>query len=302
MIRVVSCLNLAVLLLTTAPAVAQTCSDSKEVTRTSVSCRGLSLRGTLRALLRNAGLSYEVGGDVPDIPITLSLRNVPLGDAVEVLVRHARFSVPGVEVSERNGMYAISSKITAPPAIADGRPPSLPKTEPGAALLEQRAIQVNGLHLAEALEQYFDAADASFAIDPDVPDAIIPALLESPVTLWSGIQRVLAAARTASGELYVTRIGEIYVITRAPGPNVARATGNQGDEREHQVQLLLRDMPLRVAINALFRGSGYQYSFNPDVPNVPVTVEIPKVGLSRALRILIGAARKQVPGLTYSKG
>lgn len=287
-------------LVTASPALAQSRTNGTEIVRTAVSCRALSMRGTLRALLRNAGLGYEVSGDLPDVPVSLNLRNVPLQDAIGILVRHAQFSVPGVQVTQQRGIYAIHS--AAPAAAGADWPPALPAADPTAVLLQERSIKVSGLHLAEALAQYFDAADSSFAIDPDVPDAIISALPDEPVTLWGGIQRVLTAARSTCGELYVARIGEIYVIARNSGQTVEPTTRERRNEKEQEVHLLLRDMPLQVAIKVLFRGSGYLCATDPDVPNVPVTTEIREVGLSRALRALLNAARKQVPGLTFSKG
>jgi len=287
-------------LVTVSPALAQSRTDGTEIVRTAVSCRALNMRGTLRALLRNAGLGYEVRGDAPDVPVSLDLRNVPLQDAIGILVRHAQFSVLGVQVTQQGGIYAIASP--APAAAGAVRPPALPAADPTGLLLQKRSIKVTGLHLAEALEQYFDAADSSFGIDPDVPDAIISALPDEPTTLWCGIQRVLAAARTTCGELYVARIGEIYVIARNSGQSVEPTIRARRNEKEQEVHLILRDMPLRVAIVALFRGSGYLCAIDPDVPNVPVTTEIREVGLSRALQTLLNTARKQVPGLTFSKG
>jgi type II secretory pathway component GspD/PulD (secretin) len=72
-------------------------------------------------------------------------------------------------------------------------------------------------------------------------------------------------------------------------------------EAEKKVTLNLKDVPLRSAIDALFQGTGLQYSVDPNVPNVPVTLNIRDVGLQPALRILIRQAAVAVPGLTVSR-
>jgi hypothetical protein len=72
-------------------------------------------------------------------------------------------------------------------------------------------------------------------------------------------------------------------------------------EAEKKVTLNLKDVPLRSAIDALFQGTGLQYSVDPNVPNVPVTLNIRDVGLQPALRILLRQAAVAVPGLTVSR-
>jgi hypothetical protein len=93
----------------------------------------------------------------------------------------------------------------------------------------------------------------------------------------------------------VTPLGmAIAAGVAAPRPAFAQ-------EAEKKVTLNLKDVPLRSAIDALFQGTGLQYSVDPNVPNVPVTLNIRDVGLQPALRILIRQAAVAVPGLTVSR-
>jgi hypothetical protein len=68
-------------------------------------------------------------------------------------------------------------------------------------------------------------------------------------------------------------------------------------EVEKKVTLNLKDVPLRDAIDALFRGTGLQFTVDPNVPNVPVTLNIRDVGLQQALRIIVRQSAVAVPGL-----
>ena len=81
-------------------------------------------------------------------------------------------------------------------------------------------------------------------------------------------------------------------------PAPARAQGATDDRK---VTLNLKDIPLRSAIDALFAGSGLQYSVDPTVQNVPVNLSIRDIGLQSALRLLIRQAAVAQPGLTFSK-
>ena len=72
-------------------------------------------------------------------------------------------------------------------------------------------------------------------------------------------------------------------------------------DADRKVTLNLKDVPLRTAIDALFAGTGFQYSVDPNVQNVPVTLTIRDIGLQAALRLLVRQAATAQPGLTFSK-
>lgn len=70
---------------------------------------------------------------------------------------------------------------------------------------------------------------------------------------------------------------------------------------ERTITLQLTAVPLREAIRRLFAITGEQFSINPDVPNVPVTLILSEVSSMAALRLILRAAALQAPGLTFSK-
>jgi type II secretory pathway component GspD/PulD (secretin) len=83
-------------------------------------------------------------------------------------------------------------------------------------------------------------------------------------------------------------------VFAVPGPAHAQ-------DVDKKVTLNLKDIPLKSAIDALFAGTGLQYSVDPNVQNVPVNLTIRDVGLQAALRLLIRQAATLQPGLTFSK-
>jgi hypothetical protein len=100
-------------------------------------------------------------------------------------------------------------------------------------------------------------------------------------------------ARQFSFGLIAAALGVSFTLSATP----ARAQAPD----DKKVTVNLKDIPLRAAIDALFAGTGYQYSVNPDVPNIPVNLNIRDVGLQAALRLLVRQAATAQPGLTFSK-
>jgi hypothetical protein len=75
----------------------------------------------------------------------------------------------------------------------------------------------------------------------------------------------------------------------------------QAQDMEKKITVNFRDTPLRDAINIIFTGSGLQFSVDPNVPNVPINLNIRDVGLQAALRMIIRQAAVAVPGLTFNR-
>src|SRR3569833_2396892 len=73
------------------------------------------------------------------------------------------------------------------------------------------------------------------------------------------------------------------------------------EDLDRKVSVNLRDVPLRSAIDSLFAGTGLQYSVDPNVLNVPVTLNLRDIGLQSGLRLLVRQAATAQPGLTFSK-
>ena len=97
----------------------------------------------------------------------------------------------------------------------------------------------------------------------------------------------------------VTGLCGLAAVSNAPRAAWAQAPAETAPDRK--VTLDLRDIPLRDAIALLFQGSGLQYTIDPNVTNVPVTLNIRDIGLAAALRLIVRQAAVSIPGLTSAK-
>src|SRR3954451_12921238 len=83
-------------------------------------------------------------------------------------------------------------------------------------------------------------------------------------------------------------------------PPSGGGTGSQQSALDKSVNINLRDIPLKSALELLFQGTGLNYAVDPNVPNVLLTINLKDQPLRQALRTLIHLAGSQVPGLTYT--
>jgi hypothetical protein len=107
-------------------------------------------------------------------------------------------------------------------------------------------------------------------------------LMRRAVWLWLAVGLLLGGSVRAAEPLV------------APSPE-----GGAGYDRK--LTITLKDTPLREALQALFEGSGVQYVVGPNVPDLPINLNIRDVGLAPAVRIMVRQAAVAAPGLTTSK-
>jgi hypothetical protein len=295
-------LNLAIVLgLLLAPCCARAQSADPEVVRSSIDCEDVSVQVALRTLFRNVGVRFEVRGRIPEARVTLKLLNVPIEDALKVLVRQLAFTEPNVRIFQKQGLYVVRADLPTMLSGTEGAP-VLPDAEPTTGLLGKTPVDTAELPLRVALDRLFSAAGASVMVDPDVPEVSTTTPRRPGSPLWSRISQLIESARSRVPQLYVGQIGEVYVVARLGRLIPPRPAELRGDGViERRISLKLAQVPLRVAIDTLFARTGEQYSVNPDVPNVPITLELQDVGFQAALRFILRKAGEQVSGLTYSE-
>jgi hypothetical protein len=84
-------------------------------------------------------------------------------------------------------------------------------------------------------------------------------------------------------------------LTLTGDPFLVRTDGSTPPDRPHYVSCTLKSVPLRKALAEIYKGSGYDYSVDPNVPDVKVTLQIDKLPLHSAIRRLVRIVQKQVP-------
>jgi type II secretory pathway component GspD/PulD (secretin) len=73
--------------------------------KVSVDLHNTPLRKAIEKLFEGTGLQYAIEPAVPDVPITLTLKDTPFRDAVSRLVRIANVQAPGLTYALESGIY-----------------------------------------------------------------------------------------------------------------------------------------------------------------------------------------------------
>jgi hypothetical protein len=295
---------LLLILVLAAPAArvgAQAAPDDRP--RGSFECRDTPLRDALALLRAQSNLEIKLEEAAPNVPVTLALYDVPYEDILRVLVRQVAVTVPGVRVTRLGATYAVHRV----PPPADGTPQHLVSEPLGSpslttALLRKVSVGFGQEGLRQALTRVFSLAGAQVSVEPNVPNVPITVNLRNG-TLWNCLQQILesAQARTPAGTLRLGQIGEVYVVallpSAAPEGNANTPSGRTGD----RISLKLDEVPLKLAAEALFRGTGYRYTFTPDAEGKTVSLNLQEVPLDVALGRLAQEASRVGVRLTWTR-
>jgi hypothetical protein len=91
-----------------APPVQPKPKDPRTLRKVTVSFKEMPLRKALAILFKDSKLKVDVYSNVRDVPITLSIRDVPFDTIVRLIVRQADVAISGgVEYRYRSGTYRI---------------------------------------------------------------------------------------------------------------------------------------------------------------------------------------------------
>jgi hypothetical protein len=164
-------------------------------------------------------------------------------------------------------------------------------------------LQATDAPLRRVIEMLFEGSGLQYAVDPNVPDVRIN-MGVSQAPLREALELVMRlGASQVPGLSYTVQDG-VYLIQLRPGggrnPRVPAVTAT-GEGPNRKLSLNLRDMPLRKAIEMLFTGSGLQWAVEPNVPDVPINLNVRDLNLQAALRLVVRLASAQVPGLTQTR-
>lgn len=267
--------------------------------RVTIEARDTPLRGALRLLQAQAGFSYTLDSTVPNVPVSLSLRNVPYEDVLHLLVRQAAGSVPGLRVTRREGAYVISvhrdriGAETVPVAPEPLEPPALTT-----AFTRKVSVGFHEEGLRQVLGRVFSLVGVPYTVEPNVPNIPVTVDVRSG-TIWEVLSRVLAAAQVQA-PVELGQYGEVYVVALRPGP--VRVGGEpERTGLADRVTLKLQGVPVTLAAEALFRGSPYEYTLMPERPEARVNLDLRDVPLEVALGRLAQEAARSGVRLTWKR-
>jgi len=184
---------------------------------------------------------------------------------------------------------------------------------------ERITVKVQGAPLRAALKQMFERTSLKYRVDPGVPDAPVNVNIRdvSPAALLRIVVRHLSAGKVAP-DLCLVREGGIYVLKLDPEMRAKQ----RAEERANELAEELRREPptlvtaefrdprlerkftgsfkrrkLREIADALFAGTGCQYTFTGKSNELVLSLELKNVSLLEGLRQLTAAAARLRPGV-----
>jgi hypothetical protein len=291
-------LVLLALLAGAGPARAQP-ADAVAPRRGSIDCRDTPLRSALALLSAQSGMLIKLEEAVPNVRVTLTLDDAPYEDILRVLVRQAAISVPGLRVSRLGDAYAVHRLVARPmenTLVLAAEPLASPTLN--AAFLRKLSVGFREEGARQAFARVLELADVPFAIEPDVPNVPVTVNLRTG-TAWEALRMILTAAQARSpmpnAQLVLGQIGEIYVVALRPA-----VTGETSPPVD-RITLNLDQVPLKLAAEALFRGTGYQYALSPEPGDRTITLNLRDAPLEVALGRLEQEASRAGVRLTWMR-
>ena len=99
-------------------------SVAAENQKITLALRDAPLRTVLDQIFSSSGLQYTVDSNVPDVLVTLNLRDTSIQQALRTVVSIARSQIPGLALRKEGDLFMIQIKAaTPPPAPAEEAPP-----------------------------------------------------------------------------------------------------------------------------------------------------------------------------------
>lgn len=262
------------------------------------------LRHALRYLFRDRPGDCLVSVEVPELPVRAQVSAATLDEAVRAVLKAARAVDPELTLSRTQNRYLLFNAHPYHPEVAlpDSGPPYWAQVEAsGRGEDERLTADFRDMPLRDVISAAMAGSSLRYTVDPNVPNIPVNFNIRD-VQRPALLRLVVRQAAVAIPGLELSQQDEVYVVSIRPGAApAARAAPPREAGADRKITLDLRDMPLRDAIALLFKGSGLQYAIDPNVPNVPITLNIRDISLPAALRLIVRQAAIEAPGLTVSK-
>jgi hypothetical protein len=224
---------------------------------------------------RLTGFQVVVEPNIPDIPLTLNVRDVSPDALLRIITRQAAISVPGLAAALEGNVVVIKIR-----PIADEEEHPVDFTRPDPRLARKVSLALERVTLREAVDHVLARTGVQFAVDPDVPHGVIT-LRVKDVSNFEALRMLLEEGRVSIPELEIMRVRGVYIFRfvplQPPDPEAELAA------RTKRVTVNLNGATLKQVLDAVFHGSGLQYSVPPELQNTQVSVRGEKITLREAL-------------------
>jgi hypothetical protein len=263
------------------------------MSRITLDLQQVPLRRALELVCGGAGLRYSMAADVPDVPVDLKLRDMPVKVAVRRIVRAAARQVPGLGVDSEGEIWSIAIQ-KVPSRVTQFRGPGW-----------RVSLAAQGVPLRRALDTLFANADMWCVVDPNVPDVPVNIAFRD-VPLRSGVWLVVGAASARGPRLALRQEGDNFVLglQQRPGaPAVRVVAPAQAKARpvQSRVNVNLRYVPLRKALKTASGSAPLRCIVEPNVPDVPVTMQVRNLTAEAAVQQITSVASLSARGMNYAR-
>jgi hypothetical protein len=135
----------------------------------SVDLRNVPLRRATEGIFQDSGFTLTIEPNVPNVPVTMRLKDVPMETAARLVVRMAGVTVPNLELVKEGEAFRlrIGTAAVSDPAFEPDKDPRLK---------QKLTLNVDST-LRPALEAVFTKIGAQGVVFPHVPDVPIKVTL-----------------------------------------------------------------------------------------------------------------------------
>lgn len=254
----------------------------------SVDYRDVPLRQATERIFQDSGFTLTVEPNVPNVPVTLRLKDVPMETAARLVVRMAGVAVPNLELVKEGEAFRLCIGTAA---VSD--PAFEPDNDP--RLKQKLTLNVDST-LRPALDAVFTKIGAQGVVFPHVPDVPIKVTL-GETSAKEALEAVLQQAYVALPTLYLGQEDGVFVVSLRTPPRVAAAP-KPAPGVDRKGSLNIRDVGLRAVIRILFRAANVPdgkltQEVSPDLADPKLTLNLTDVTLGEALDRIVKAAQDQ---------
>lgn len=231
-----------------APAVGPDDGYDRKLT---IQFQNVGLFEALEQTFRGTRLQYVVEPTVPDVPITLTVRDISVEAVLRLMVRQAAVAAPGLTLSRDGEVTLIKMRSRFFPPQAAPLPPPV---------AERRVtVSFKEVPLRSALDALFMGSGQQYLVEPDVPNVKVSLHLRD-LPLAQAFRLLLRQAAAVSPGLTSLRSGDTVVIRQgtprlvqgeAGGPPGTGRTLVAGDTKPPWQKISLRYADVAALTRAL---------------------------------------------------
>lgn len=274
--------------------------------RVTYEARALSLNRALAMFERLTHLNFVLDPKISNTPVTVSIRDLPVEDAVRAFGEAARRDIPDLLLEGKDGIYRFSlkpgGKVT---------PSRFPRLEPGSA--RKLNVAFGNVPFKEAVELIYrqpatPAGKAPVRIEAEVPDTPINLVYSDDAEPWV-LRLAIRQAATVTPDLRLEqKDGQLTLGIRPnaqrESPPRIRPNAPPSGVTDRRIVLAFRGAPLRFVLRAVLDstlaafGPTPEYDISDQLPDAPISFTLVTLNPEQALTTTLAELKKQVPGLT----